>query len=78
MAKTKTRTTTFRHQPDLMRRVDSAARRAGVSRNKFIQLVLADYAETKTPKDIRDLALADANQAAAAQQEVANEPDLFD
>lgn len=70
---TKSRSTTFRHKPELMRKVDGAARAAGLSRNKFIELVLAKYVDEKTPAEIRDMALAHEEQEA-----MADAPNLFD
>jgi len=68
----KTETTTLRWQPSLRKKVDSAARKAAISRNKLIEVVMADYVETRTPKDIRELVLADADR-----REMADAPDLF-
>ena len=72
MPEAKTETTTLRWQPSLRKKVDSAARKAAISRNKLIEVVMADYVETRTPKDIRELVLADADR-----REMADAPDLF-
>lgn len=72
MPETKTETTTLRWQPSLRKKVDSAAKKAAISRNKLIEVVMADYVETRTPKDIRELVLADADR-----REQADAPDLF-
>lgn len=73
MRRPKSRSTTFRHKPELMKKVDVLAKRSSISRNKLIELVLGHYVDTKTPADLRDMALAD------AEQEMAHAgPALFD
>ncbi len=57
MAETKSKTTTLRWPPSLLRRVDTAARKSGISRNQFVELVLNDYLESKTPRELRLMAL---------------------
>jgi hypothetical protein len=68
----KTETTTLRWQPSLRKKVDTAARKAGISRNKLIEVVLLDFMDERSIKDIRDLVLADEQRGQADAA-----PDLF-
>ena len=72
MPEAKTETTTLRWQPSLRKKVDTAAKKAGISRNKLIEVVLLDYMDAKGVKDIRELVLADEQRGQADAS-----PDLF-
>ncbi len=72
MPEAKTETTTLRWQPSLRKKVDTAARKAGISRNKLIEVVLLDFMDERSIKDIRDLVLADEQRGQADAA-----PDLF-